>query len=659
MEEREKLLELLNSFLLENNIQKVYEIFKLLDQTDNLELKKENNLYLYLLSFIDEVPSEYINRVRSIKYEDLLINSDSCRYTEISVQNRIRMSIFRAKFHQTKEMIENTSKDDFVNGIERELILTLVRMANEKEIILRKRIEYLTKNKKYEELVSYLENRNRIRKLNLYEAYIYAITASIIRIMKTNKIPKVLDQNPDDIKKAIMGYNFQMALIFNRRDIALKYEDSKYVINLLLVEINKLIDNIIRDAKQKIEAEKSKITTILKKIDEELLKGNIEEATDRIKEYLKYINKENYLYLIENLIKVSILNNDSSYHETISFLNSMNSSNYQFDMKYFYSQFHNSINRNKLDIAEIYLNIIKHYQPEFKEDMTLEQLEKISSDLEHNKEELSYLMNELNVLKDGNEYMKIIKGIPQKRRKILIRLAGSIEELSVGSAGVKEPKNLVIRRINKELKTDNERKLIDDALKLYLSKEYNIALMIYLRLLTSMELANSKICEMIGLCYLHLNELDESLKYLRYSKQLQKKFLTNRFGIDKIIDLLEQEPNDGVKQKIDTLLTKYDDEVINFNIQKLEEIASYMKENNMTFEEGIEKFELVPMQVLIIKLIYAKYYYMEGMTLSADKLLQEVEKTKNKSQPVVTLLNEVREKKIFYQNQKDGYTRKR
>ena len=83
-----------------------------------------------------------------------------------------------------------------------------------------------------------------------------------------------------------------------------------------------------------------------------------------------------------------------------------------------------------------------------------------------------------------------------------------------------------------------------------------------------------------------------------------------------------------------------------------------MKENNMTIEETIRKYELVTSQILIIKLICARYYYTEGMILSGDQILQEVEKTKQKTEPVIVMLNEIRENKQFYQNRKDSYVRK-
>lgn len=655
METRLKLLEQLTSYIKSQNTTKAYEIFNLLEETDNSEYQKENNLYLYLLSFISEVPNEYIQRINSIQCDDLLFNFNNSRYIDISTQNKIRISIFRAKFHETKELLK---KEIELTETEKELLLTLINLANEKENFIRKQIEYLVKNKKYQELALFLEKRNKEKKLSLYEAYVYAITVSILRIIKTNKIPKVLNPNPENIKKAIMGYNFKMALIFNTKDLETKQEESKKIIHILLVEINKLIDNIIKEATQKLEKEKKLALDLLKGIKESLTKGNIELARKQVTEYLNYKNKEEYYYLVEKLIEICLINN-KSYSEVLSFLEKINNTKYTFDMPYFYSQFHNSVSRNHFDIAKLYLDIIKYYQPQYKETMKDEELAKLIFSLENNLEEKDFLISELSTMEKENEHVKVLKKISQKRRKILIRIADDIEGLTATSIGIKEPKNLLLRRTFTKLKSENEKQIKEDALKLYNNKEYDKALLVYMRLLTSMEYASSKICEMIGLCYLHLNERQDALKYLNLSRQLQKKFLANRNGIDKIIELLEKVESKENDEKLELALTKYDSEVVNFSLEKIEELAVHMIENNITIEEGITKFELVPIQIQIIKLIFAKYHYIEGMSLTADKLLQEVEGSKPKPEPVVAMLNEVRNNKKIYENQNAGYTRKR
>lgn len=657
MEKRLELLKELISYLQEDNFSKVLEIFNILDQTDDIEIQKENNLYLYLLSYIKELPSEYRERVLNIKSEDLLLKSDNDKYKDITIQNKIIISIMRAKFNEAKELIEQSK--ELENKKEKELLLLLVKLANAEEIKVRTKIEWLVKNKQYEILVDYLTKRNRMRKLSLYESYVYAITRTILRIKETNKIPRVLDENPENFKKAIMGYNFKMALLFNRKDMAIKYEESKYIISLLLIEINNLIDSILKEAREKIELERRTSISNIKKIKEELIKGNIELSLNLIKEYLKNKNNEDYLYLIEKLIKISLLKKDLTYKKVLDVLEAINNSNYTFDIKYFYSEFHNHINRNEFSLAEIYLDIIKYYQPNHKEEFSDEELNKIITMLESNKEEKEFLLSELRELEKDNQYIKVFKKIPHKRRKILIRIANSIKNLSAVSTGIKEPKNLVIRRINPDLKTGKEKDLMNEALNFYINKEYNMSMLLYMRLLTSMDYINTKVCEMLGLSFLHLNEKEEALKYLKLSKQFVKNFQANKNGIDKLIDLLEKEPSEETNKKINDFLIKYDSEVINFDIEKLESIANHMKENNMTIEEGIEKFELAPQQVLIIKLIYARYYYMEGMIISGDRLLQEVEKTKQKIHPVITMLNEIRENKQFYQNRKENYTRKK
>lgn len=95
------------------------------------------------------------------------------------------------------------------------------------------------------------------------------------------------------------------------------------------------------------------------------------------------------------------------------------------------------------------------------------------------------------------------------------------------------------------------------------------------------------------------------------------------------------------------------------DIQDAEDLAYYIQSEGMTLEVATKRLGLMPEQVLLIKLIYARDYYIEEMYLIGDKLLKEVEKNKNKTSKVVALLKEIRKNRNFYKNRKEVLARKR
>jgi len=89
-----------------------------------------------------------------------------------------------------------------------------------------------------------------------------------------------------------------------------------------------------------------------------------------------------------------------------------------------------------------------------------------------------------------------------------------------------------------------------------------------------------------------------------------------------------------------------------------EELATYIKIQNLSIETARKQLGIIPSQILLIKLIFARDYYMEELYEYGDELVKAVEKSKDKTEIVKKYLNEVRNNKKFYKNRKNTYTKK-
>ena len=97
----------------------------------------------------------------------------------------------------------------------------------------------------------------------------------------------------------------------------------------------------------------------------------------------------------------------------------------------------------------------------------------------------------------------------------------------------------------------------------------------------------------------------------------------------------------------------------NFGIINLDEIYYCIEENKMSIESACQMYSLTYEQILLVKLIYARDYYTNSMYSQGDKLVSEVEKSKNKTDKVKKQLIEIRKNKLFYKNRTNIRIRKK
>lgn len=112
------------------------------------------------------------------------------------------------------------------------------------------------------------------------------------------------------------------------------------------------------------------------------------------------------------------------------------------------------------------------------------------------------------------------------------------------------------------------------------------------------------------------------------------------------------------KENNSYLLTSNKKTISDRELKNYEEIAYFIKEENLLLENSIKKMGLLSETILIVKLIYARDYYIEENYENGDKLLQEVELSLNITERVKNLLIQIKNNRNNYKNQKTKHTRK-
>lgn len=103
----------------------------------------------------------------------------------------------------------------------------------------------------------------------------------------------------------------------------------------------------------------------------------------------------------------------------------------------------------------------------------------------------------------------------------------------------------------------------------------------------------------------------------------------------------------GVPETSNTVF--YGSESRGYGIHVYESIVAYATENKVDLETAGTVFGLTDAQKDLVKLMQARDLYKNGLIKQGNILLNGVENTPDKSEQVKTVLNEVRNKKEFYQ----------
>ena len=76
-----------------------FNYFDIIWNTDNQNFKHDNNYYLFLLSLVtDDIPDKYKEVLKTMRLEDILIESDDERFSDVSQENERRTYAYNSSY---------------------------------------------------------------------------------------------------------------------------------------------------------------------------------------------------------------------------------------------------------------------------------------------------------------------------------------------------------------------------------------------------------------------------------------------------------------------------------------------------------------------------------------------------------------------------------
>ncbi len=351
-------LRLFFQHVVKNNYSEAMKYFDVLFHTGNEFQMKDNNCYLYLLNMIIDLPEKYRDYANKIKFEDMEI----APYSEGN--NKIRYELFHKRFRYTYELINQTeSKKNIQNSIIKALIIRVIKEQKR----IKEYITILSKEKKYEDMVDYLEQIQNKRYLNNENNHYLFLAQKLLEMEKTKQVPKPVDFPTESLFDTIDNKNFELALSIQDAYIQKKGilpEDSAF--HILLTDMNNMIKEIKNEECEKSNPEEMnlEVETILNSnntiidIFDYLTHQDFEKAFPSINGYLKERKKEKYQFLIEDLVYISMLNEDMNCIDSITTLMYIGLDKFKLNAGGYVAKFYHSIEQNQFDEASIYLDIL-------------------------------------------------------------------------------------------------------------------------------------------------------------------------------------------------------------------------------------------------------------------------------------------------------------
>ena len=336
-----------------NNFDQAIESIRVLSNGDNVAYTKDANLWLFLLSFITELPEDLKEKVSELKLEDVLTRDDDLRYEDKLSQNKIRSNIMNYKFSQANdELNELNIKKKPIYILITEKLLGMVKYYDMRN---QHNIGDLLVEGKYVEVRDLLIRDRDLHGLSNSNKEILMILEDLISVINDKKIPEVENMPDSDyLFVEIQKHNYERALQLYRDFPVKNVSRSVKSVGLLLERINEEINKLKKDDSRSLSVG----SDIFVGITNALQSGDVDKAFLLLDQYLESINKKQYKNYIANLIKLDVLNGDKGFIESMHELSCVGRDKELFDVALYIQDFYfNLINKNFMKAA-VYLNLI-------------------------------------------------------------------------------------------------------------------------------------------------------------------------------------------------------------------------------------------------------------------------------------------------------------
>lgn len=363
------------------NYEEAFTYFEHFYDSDNEYYNNDSNFYLYLLSMITEIPEQHREYAKYLKLEDIRVDFNDKRYNDPYSQTRVRISALNQKFTLASKKLNELIKQHGRLSVQDIITRTLLSQAIEVQNELKKNIANLAIEKKYKEIIAHLEKVQEQHHLSTADECILFLAREVSKLEETGIIPEKEVISTNKLFEAINGKNFELALSLSKDYIERNNIDPsdnamfmllKDITELIKTKTNKVEANQVVTSPVKEAEPVNNINATTPQTNASPMTSNITFATvvgylmqqdfdnsfRALRGYLNSINKSEYEFLIIDLIKISLIEQDVAFSKPMIALTYVSRENFTFDISEYIKNFYETLAQNRFTEARIYLDII-------------------------------------------------------------------------------------------------------------------------------------------------------------------------------------------------------------------------------------------------------------------------------------------------------------
>lgn len=474
------------------------------------------------------------------------------------------------------------------------------------------------------------------KKENLEEIEIIKVSLKIIELIKSKKYLEALELASEETFKddfTIQSQRITCLIELGRLNEALELaSEERFKDYKPIVKQQRYLKEILQNEKFSNNVSFDSIFSCL-------INKRLNLAFKLLNEYLKSINSSDFLFLITDLIRLSVLVGDG-FTTPMSILTLIAKNEYVFNIDVFIADFYKVLEEEKIKEAEIYLDIIKKGR-------------KLTSLNENIVFDLKLKLKKAK-LRLPSFVDDIIRELREKQVPILLPLMDNpltnrvrsfiykCNDIKPYIVNIDGNRRLVIR-YNAPFKLIDVRGLTEKQKVFY--REGNLEQSIK----TGMEILKyvnyHSAYAYMGLAYYKLGNLEQAIMYLRIATYLDG----SNFDFKEFISQLEK------KQERESEDYKSNVDIREFNsnyygLMDMEDIFIMVLEENVAIEEACQIFRLNPYETVLAKILLAREYYAEGLEFLAERIIKEVSNSSIKNELINKALEETIRNKKLYRN---------
>lgn len=703
----------------DKNYEEAFQFLESLLKVDDKFYIADFNYYLYLLSMITELPENLKECARLLKYEDIEISIHDKRYNDTNLFNEIRLYSMKKRFSYALSLLKKLINNLHYIKVEDIIMKTLLSQAAYVEINNKKILLKLIREKNYEAVSNFLFDEQARRSLSILEKKILQLSLQYLYIQEHSIIPNINIDETRDLYEAIDANNFVLALKINSEYMQKNNSSSRNnFMNYILTDICSLIDrlNLLNANDGDItfnEEDKPiiiKLEITLNTILSYLMNKDIDNAIDILKSYLCSLDKSEYEFLIVDLIKISLLENDNAFEKPMDVLTLISNGIYKFDISEFVMGFYRSLSQNKFEESRLYLDIIsnvdklgqesiitngllqvletteralacKKKEPVVGNSNLLEDVLFFDEDdsepvLSDNKDVLESPNSEKLVELDNkpdehimtkeefidskckelisNKGIILLREVPVEEIENILNIISTYKDIKAFVINEDEKKHIVLRYHSYVKEFIDVKNILNLSYQAYIDNEYDKVLEYNLFLLQIFKEPRFFVYLYIGKAYAKKGNIDLAVDYLTVANELAKEENLDLNLTSFILNLIKvSDP----MHKIVMEIKDFHDTDDYFGIDNFYEINDFIIVSRLDVESACKQLNMSYEQISIIKLIYAREYYLRGDFLNGDLFLNSVKRSNNKTATVRKILEEIIKTRKFYPNREIEYYR--